>query len=694
MRGILGSIWSTCRARSIGRSGATVRAWACLPIFHAIRRCARGNVSILSAFSFTVIVAGVALSVQLADLYAIRLRSQRTADLATLAAANTPNPIVNNAVSATATATASEVVAINGFGSSTVATTVGADGASLTTSISASANLLMGSVLSSAQTTTVGAVSTATVVPQTGSCLVSLGSYISIFGGASVQGSNCGVAAASYLLVSTASLTVNAVQVGFSQLLESFDVVLAYTLSPALGAFTFNASVTDTVGAKASVTAVKNHLAAMASWPYATSSPVSVSLPYVAWASDQSYSSGTTTIAQAAHIGNLNLSGNANLNFSGSGGPDASCTNPTTVSGQVISSGTSTLTLSSGCYVFAGAVTNSGTGTLTFALASGATVTLIFESYIQNSQWGTMTFPDATYSIAGNVNNNSGGSITFGNGRKVFGAGIWNSSGYVTLNNGPFYFTSTNINQNTGTMRFGNGPFYFFWGAVTNGASGTMTFGTGPFYFYGTTLNAGNGVGCPLTQFAGGPYYFWAANLNAPYCSTTNIGPGNMDFYAFGSVNFSGTLLQFGWNGSATSGSSLVSFYGGSIYHTAGTFAANGVTFATNFGNFFMSGSGMNVTAPTSASPSYGYTNLAFVTTNGAVNVGLTGTPTATISGMIYAPQSYANFVMPQTISGGTGGCFGIFANYINISTSSTLKLSPCSGMTSSSSSSKLPSLQ
>lgn len=648
-------------------------------------RSAEGSVTILAAFGFVALAIATALSVESANLYLAKLQNQRAADLGNLAAAGTSSPIVNNAPSAMATATAANVVAINGLTGARVATTVVASprsvgSSALSTVVTRDMSRLFGGVLGGTATA-VGARSVADLGGGTGSgsCLASLVGPTNIYGTSNVSGLSCGINATTFLYVcGSANVAVARVGVGYSMQSEAPYICNTASMSPGPASFSYKAAPTDTIAASPDMVAIKSHLLAMGSagWPYGSTSPRSLMNPAVTAGTDLTYPAGTiATLSQGTRYRNLQIT-SSTLTFTGNGVADPTCATPTTISGNIVLNGNSTLTFASGCYVVAGYVTAHGGANTVFAAAPGATATFVFKQYITNGS-GTMTLPDASYSIAGNVNNNNGGTMSFGDGVKVFGAGIVNTTGTLGFGTGPHYVNGGTITNGTGTMTFGNGDFYLWGGSMSNSSSGSMRYGNGTFYFYGGTVYNVSGS----LVFGNGPFYFKGGSVSLSRGSTTRFGVGNIDFYG-GTITMAGASTTIGYGGSATTGSSTVSLYGGSLSLTTASLTAVGVTFAFYGGTISLLGVGtINATAPTDPKPTLGYRNILFVVYGGAFNLYQSAAVTDTMSGLIYVPATNVSIYGSQTVQYPAGGCFQVVAGVLDIYQKARLNVSPCAGI-------------
>jgi len=650
----------------------------------------QGGVSILSMVILSVMMAAAAFSIQSANLYVTKVQSQRVADLAALAASITTSPVQSGAASATATATAANIAAINGFGSRTVTTTAGTSNGvqTLTTSVSGGNALVLGKFLGGQGSATVAASASVSISPAiSGDCLTALSGAMNL--NWIVNGPNCGISGASYIYLLGGQITAASIATATTSFIESLYALGVTSLTPSLSSFTYNATVTDQIASKASVAAIKSHLASMSTWPYGSTSPVQFSWKPTSFSTTDITAAGT--YADSTPYRNVTLNG-ATATFSGYGSADPSCLHPTTISGTMTFNGANTLTFNSGCYVIGGGV-DVQSGTTTFVTAPGANVTYVFDYYVYTDN-ATLVMGDATYYFGGDVQLRYGGSMSFGNGQKVFGGGsIYANFGTINFGNGPFYINGGSISQNGSTTTFGTGPFYLWGGSITNNTFGTYNFGSGPYYFYGGSITNGYGAGCPNMSFANGPYYFNGGAISTGVCSATQFGYGNIDMYG-GSISLWGNT-SFGVNGSAVTGGSTISIRGGAFWLWSGNLTMTGVTLALDLGLVSLGGGGaLSLVAPSSASPTYGYQNMLIFAQAGSVTINQIAGPLGSFSGMIYAPGNYAWITGGGTISVANGGCFAIAAYMITLSSFVTTNLAPCPGLTATASAASTAKLQ
>ncbi len=620
-----------------------------------LAKAREGAMGILGAFSIVILIAMSGLALEASLLYVKKGDMQRIADLANLAAADTNGAIVNGGPSAQAVATAQQVAAINGYPANILTTTVTTSanqGQLLTTTVVDPVSLTLGQIFTKTGSVAVSALSSASVVSgaTSGDCLRTLAGALNIFSSASVSGTGCTAAAATYLYYcSNAASTVSSVEVGYPQSLEQFSICYNAPLKPSLSSFTFNKTSVDPLLSDSRIAAMKKRLQAMSNWPYGSSFKSPLTTAIVFGGSNLNYSNTTVTVS-GTKFASLTAQ-NSTVTFTGTGVADPTCANPVTITGGVTLSGNTTILLGSGCYAIRGVFSVSNGATVSIRGASGANVTLALQQYLYNGT-GTITFGDMLFSAVGIVNNGNGGNVSFGNGPFYLGGGVYNTTGNVTFGNGPFYFNTGSVNNgSTGTITFGNGPFYFYYCSLLN-SNGVVTLGTGDFEFYGTSLSTFNS-------------------------SKTTFGKGNMDLYST-PLYLSGAEFTLGGSGDAVNGASSMFFYWSGLQIASGKFTANGVSLGFWYGSFTLSSSSTaTITAPTTPSPTYGYQNVMAYVYGSSFNI-YQGNATDSLSGLVYNPGNDVNLFGQQTSTIPQGGCFAIIAAYISIYNSSNAALRAC----------------
>jgi hypothetical protein len=557
----------------------------------------RGSVSVVGALFLLSTALIVVFITQVSDLYIIKMKAQRTADLAALAAAMAATPVISaEAASTAAIGTALDVATLNGFGTATVNTTGAPSGQAdytLSTTISTTPATIIGTWLSGA-TPVVSAMSQVSVAPTSVTdCIATIGGTVQISDTASVTGSSCAVGSQSTITMSGGTTSLQAIAVGANQYSE-LPLLTGGTLSSGSVSsnFLYNATITNTAATNAAVVALQNHL--QGSWPYATTIPQTAQSEPISTGPAKNFGAGPYTVPAHSYFGAVTLNGTT-LNFAGSGGPDIGCAMPTTISGATTLNGSNTLNFASGCYIFGGDVsTDHGSSITNFNINAGATVVLSFYGSINInvSLGGSLNFGAAeSYSIIGNINVNNNGAFNITSGTKRINGNIVNTVGYLSFGDGDTYLNGGTISGGvSGSITFGNGSFYLWNVTLNNPGASAITFGTGPFYLWNCTISNGTaGTSKPSYLSFGGSMYFYGGSLNTyDYASTTLLGPGNIDFYNSGNMNIGGPTTL---NGSNSSGGGTISFFGGNLSVTSSDLNLIGGTVALTTG-------ALNVSAP------------------------------------------------------------------------------------------------
>lgn len=638
-----------------------------------------GSVAVMSVFAILLILMVCALVLETSSLYVDKLRAQRTADIANLAAANTRAPIVNGAPSKTALATARQMAVVNGFPSSDVVTTVTAGGSGvseLSTKIRHESPLAFGQLLTASRSVPVDGSSSARIVSPDGDCIRSMLGPVNIYGDAVIDGPNCHVAAATFLYVcGNASVAAGKAEVAYPRLSETAYICKDGLIDPPLSSFTFDKASVDPLANDARILAIKARLKGMTSWAYGTTIPERPLQPTTPAGKDETFAGTTVSLPASGLYGTLTIS-DSTVAFTGSGVADPQCRAPTTISGNLILSGVNRLTFGSGCYAIGGYITNNTGAVVRFDPVPGARVTLAFKQYIDNRA-AELSFGDMNFSLLGDVRNADGGTLTFGKGSFRFGAGIINGNGRLSFGDGAYYVAGGSIINGAGSMTFGNGVFYLWGGSLTNSSTGSVTFGNGGFYFYGGTVTNVKG----RMTFGDGPFEFSGGSLALNPGSDTTFGFGDMNFYG-GTAYFHGASTLIGRNvaGDAQRGSSSLFFYGGSFSMQSQRFVAVGTTLAFSGGSVSLYGVGtMNVTAPRVNVPAFGYKDILFYISGGAFSL-YQSNVTDILSGIIYVPGTNISIYGSQTVTLPDNGCLQVIGGVVDIYQKASLQMRPCSG--------------
>lgn len=514
-----------------------------------------------------------------------------------------------------------------------------------------------------------------------GNCLRSLQGPVNIYGDSSVTGPACTLGAASYFAAcDRATILLRSVSVNYSANGEKSFLCPTASITPVSSTFAYSTASVDPLATDARVKAIKSRFTAMRSpgWTYGSTSPrvpMSTATPS---GPNQSYGPGSSTIPASGHFGALTASDSV-LNFSGSGGADPNCVKPTSYNGGTTLSGTVRLVLESGCYVFNGAVKTASGSRVAVEVKPGAVVKLVVTGALLH-QGVSLVVGNASVSIAGDIDNSAGGDLRFGNGDVVAGAGLINGNGDLSFGTGPFYFAGGSIKNGNGSMTFGDGAFFLWGGSMRNAWNGDMTFGNGPFYLYGGTVTNDGG----RMSFGRGPFEFKGGGLILNANSETSFGVGDIDMYG-GSISFGGKSVALGVGGSAASGGSSIFLSGGSLSLPNGDLTAIGTTIALDGGTISLYGTGtINATAPTGATPTYGYRDMLFVVFGGAFNLYQSAVTTDTMAGISYVPQTNSSIYGKQIVRRPADGCLQFISGVLDIYQNAKLDLAPCTGAATS----------
>lgn len=635
-----------------------------------------GSVSALFVVVFSVLVAVASLAVHASQMYVVKVREQRTSDIALLAAASLPNSIQNGAPSSNAVALARTMADANGFAGATVNVTVQNSGFDLRVDISKTVALSFGSIFTKGRPpAVVASASVARAGPSFVPCVLALDGGVTI-ADSTLDGAGCGVISSTSLALPRGRLNASGVAVGVDKATQTSLLSAARSYTPAIDKFVFNYSLGDPVAGDGAVVALDQKLNRMAGgWPYGRNPPHRV-VTYPVPTGANLVADGTVKTAPLrAAIGNLTVAAGT-VKFLGSGGPDPWCDQPTTVSGATTLRRGSTLVFDSGCYVFNGDIVQDDTAESHFMLAKpSADVRIIINGKITNFLAGNLVFPDAFYSIAGGIQNLGGGTIKFGDGTKVISGNTDNSWSWMYLGAGELIFHNAQFLQKTGTIELG-GDFYLYDSDLTNGAAGTVRFGAGNAYIYRSTLTNGDASpGSPLWSVRGTGLFAYQSDFDLVRSSMTELSPKVMELYQ-SALNARGKYVTIGTPATAASGVATVFLRGGGIDHTAGQFTAVGVTIAASGSTMNFAGSQLTAAAPTNADRA-GYKNLLMYLQTGSVRMSVQSVMNA-LSGVIYAPAG------DVTVNGGlylspSGGCLSIAGQTVSLTGGVSLPASVCS---------------
>lgn len=648
------------------------------PFFLADRR---GSVSVMAGICFTLLVAAAGLVVHLSQFYVVKLQEQRTADIATLAAANLSNAISNGQPTSAAIETATNLADLNGFGSATLGVNV-VNGSQIQVALSRTKSVYFGSG-DKQKSATIASQSTSSTSTQTPACVLSLVGEINVANGGTLNSNVCGLAAATYASANGGSVTMKGVGVGYTQTAEAPFLVGATSVTPPANQFQYSYAPSDPMAGQASIVALDSKLSNMAKngWPYTDTIDTTVDQGNFYGGQDLNVVATTAYVPQSALIGNLTVSGST-VTFAGSGFYDALCQHATVIVGTTRIRAGSTLNFNIGCYVFQGDFILDDSSTPAFVLPGISTVRMAFMGRIVNNGTSTMTLPPGSYSIAGGLSNQAGGSIVMGDGLKVLSGLISNASGSIIFSDGPFFLNGAAISNVGGTISFRTGPYYIINSRIVN--AGTLTFGGGTFHggaaamgTYGAFIqNKAMGAGrATLNILTTSNAFGGNTNLTFGTNSTTNFAVGSNDFYS-SKMNIQGGDVNFGSPSDVVSGSSLIAMVNSSLVHTAGAINANGITIAAKASTLAFGNGQLTMVAPMATAPVQGYQNLLIYSQDLGVAFN-SSSQTNNISGVIYTPNG-----LPSFSSGfytyGSGGCFAVVGARVQVDQNAYLGLSPC----------------
>ncbi|SFU49393.1 Putative Flp pilus-assembly TadE/G-like [Methylobacterium sp. 174MFSha1.1] len=681
-----------------------------------------GSMSVVGAVILLVVGVVGLVVVELSHLYLVRVRLQRTADLAGLAAIATPGAIVNGALTDAATATGRNVAALNGVRATEIVFTVepspSRDGSmSLRTTVSRDISLFSGRSFSSNGSKRVDAgswvgVNDGSTPGGRPACVAAVWGSVRLSDQAVLTGSGCYVGAKTYMEVCGVYpgfpvLDVTGVTMGYRRLKVVEQLCAGASSSPPYARYTFSGSVTDSLATNASVTALKGTLSALAArgWPHGRAQPVAPRvLPPAPPALPLSIA-GTATLVSTAVYGALTIA-NGLVTFPGSGSPDEACAAPTIVNGGLTLSGATRLLFAPGCYVVMGDIALDRAATASFETVPGVTFMVmgalsngsgslvlgaaryILQGEVRNIQGGSLTLGDGPIQSTSRLVNGSG-TLTVGAGDHAFNLGIENRGGTIAIGDGAWLSLGGLSNAASGTIGFGSGPFTFYLCPISN--SGTITFGNGPFRFdHSAISNLGT------LRLGAGPFAFDAAGIWAGTNAITSLGVGDVTLYGNGFLDFNGGQATFGAGGSPEAGAGLVALLGGDLRIMGGTaFVADGVTFGLRGGSVFMvltDPGKSRLIAPGGTRPSRGFKDLligsfsildAWDPAGASGSVSIRGEPgTLTMAGTVYVPHGYVDLYGGVTVQPPSGRCLGAIAGLVSIREQVRVTARPCFGLT------------
>jgi Flp pilus assembly protein TadG len=621
----------------------------------------RGAVAVMTAFALPVLLGIASLAAEFGHGLLTRTENQRIADQAAYAAA-----VAYSSTNSTTTmvSVAQNVAALNGVAASAVSATLVASSpqtstdAAIKVTITTTDALLLAPVLGFGNALSIDASAYAQIPGAVGSCVLALntsGTGITLSGGTSVTGNNCGVASNNSIVVPCGD-TITAKDI-------NYDGAAPTVSCPGgiVGSIT-KALTPDPLASNAGVVAAAARAVSDESLtgPTLSSVPLGTSISFD-WTN--SATAAATTV-----------------------GCTASFSNPIW-----------TLTCPAGGTYNFGSISLGGGITVNFNVNNSATYN--FSGSI-NDSGSALTFGPGTFNVAQGV-------ITGGGSTTKFGAGTFNI-GAMTSNCGGVARYSV---CNTGTLLSFGGPSTFNIAAgIYNGGGETISFGSGSTNSYsigaandGNALNFGGGSTNTFADATGsGDLFQVVGNLNETGGSCTTL-PAAANHDINGNINFMGGLSLGSGLYAVTGYAGFGVSAGGDVWCSAANanvgVTGTGVTLAIAGKSEITSGSCANTAFCVGAgfnhlslvAPSSGtYQNIAVVgptATSNTAGVSMNEGASATdFGGALYFPYG------PLTISGGasignvTGQCFQIVASQITLTGSGAATASQCFATTTTAS--------
>lgn len=622
-----------------------------MALFSRLLAAREGSVLVMGALSLTGVIGMSALAVDTGQGYMTKVRNQRVADMAALAAAVAYNG--SSSLDA-AQATARDVVAASGLAASTA--TVTPDSTSAPTNISVTVTtpvqVALGRVLTATPSFNVTNMAKASLVGNTSAgCIVALSSAVtngvSLAGGTSITASGCAVTTNSGVSV-PAGTHLTAKQVNAGKAVSDQGAQWnqpGITTTPSGNNIRQNlgSSGTDTVAGDARVVAGFSRIGTFTR-PDANSDP----------------STPTTGL-------DWNFPNNADA-FSKLASSDpvkANCT-------QGIVNNKMTYSCRGGAYTIKTFKPNES------AVNFSGTVNITISGGLANTS-GRINFYGGSVSVNGGLSTGSGG-IDFGNATLAVGSGdLTVTSGGLTLGNGDVTVNGTLTLGGGGAMTLGSGRHSF--NAISAGGGARLTMGSGSLNVNGPLNDSGGGTSITV---GAGPVTIGrdAAGSSVTVAGGSSLSFDDGAFSANGSVATSGgSSLTFGdtashyingalnLNGSATFGAGAYYVNGAFTNNTGGSMTGSGVSFFLA-GTFTLSGgTSMTMSAPTSDAGG-GVADL-LVATKSSADTRIGGGSQNVYAGLVYAPNSALVMDGGAGVTGG-GRCFMLVVSTLSMNGGTT----------------------
>lgn len=634
----------------------------------------RGSVSVMAGLCFTLLVAAAGLIVHASQFYVVKLREQRAADLATLAAANIATPIAKGQPTQDAIETAANVLELNGFTGAVMNVSAVNSGTQLRVALSKTQPLIFGSN-NSAKSATIISASISSTAKQAPACIMSLSGEIVVASSGTVSSYECGLAASTYLKVTGGTVFLKGIGVGVTQQTEAPYLRGAAALTPPANQMQYSYAVVDPIANTAGIAALDAKLAAMSGgWPFGTTTPPNIQTPSFNGGDDLEILATVQTVAQSAFIRNLTVRGST-ANFAGSGWADPLCQNATIITGTTRIKAGSTLNLGLGCYVFQGDFILDDGSYPAMVLPGTSSVRMVFLGNIINNTGSVLRFTSGAYQISG-VQNNGGGQILFGDGTKAITGLVKTDLGLIDLGNGPFYINNGTVSANGGTINFGNGMYYLHYANIIN--AGTINFKSQlPMVAYGSTIWSNVTGNAPATfNFSVSALSLGRSSLKLGRNATMNFMTSAIDLYN-STWEISGGTLNIGDASTMNSGSATIAMTSSSLKHTGGNITARGVTFAAKESSVAFGDGQLLLTAPRNAAPAKSYQDLLFYSPDQGVQFA-SNNQFNEFSGVIYTPSGRTSFSYGFYPNMGNG-CFSVVGGSVSVDRNAYVLPKACS---------------
>lgn len=667
-----------------------------------------GSIAVMGALALVATLGMSGFAVELGNGYTAKVRNQRVADMAALAAAAAYS--ASSQSLAAAQQVASDVVVANGLPTS--AATITPDSATspttITVSIATSVPIRLAAALIGNGTPSYSVTSAATAalgINTSIGCITALDNSatrgVSLSGAATLSVSGCAVNSnsaiqldgsasltarnvstnSSVTLTGAASLTAQTITAGSSITKPQYSGTLngtqrPNTPSPTADPLAGNAALTAAFASIGSVVAPTTPV--MPTAPGFTAPPANSNWSFVNSSSDFNalpstnpvkanctYSGAAFSCAAGTYaINNLTIPGGVSVTFQG----------PSTISVYgTVSNGGSGLRFNGGAgstFKFRNGF-DSGTSGVVFGAGDvyiGGATTL----------QGTSGFGDGAITVSGMLTTGGSSTVTIGNGAHAFGGITVGGSGRLTVGAGNLTVAGAIATGGSTTTSFGAGAYVV--GKDGNGYSinhlgNTLTFGAGGFSGTGgifvngsSTLTFGAGDLTLGTSNSNGAIYvsgsatltMGAGSLNANGAVST-AGSSNVTFGAGSSHNINGNVTI---NGGATLGAGRYTINGNFTKSASMAVSGSDVTIIAA-GTFSTGGSAsLTLTAPSSAGGG-GIPGIVFASqTTGASTID--GSSQNTFGGIFYMPNS--NLTVSGAGSVGSSTCFALVVKTVTIS--------------------------